>query len=86
MFNLPPGAALWRSLGTDNLWTPEAHLLAATVDLLAGANWQRGDGKGPRPKPVERPSDTAEREASAERHAARAAAFLARQKDFGGAS
>lgn len=32
--------------------TAEARLLSLTVDTLAGANWQRGGGKGPRPKPL----------------------------------
>lgn len=30
-------------------------LLALIADLLAGANWQRGGGKGQRPKPIPRP-------------------------------
>lgn len=34
------------------------HLLAAVVDLLAGANWQRGGGKGRKPKPVKRPGES----------------------------
>ena len=36
-------------------WTADTHLLAAVLDALAGANWQRGGGKGGRPKPVRRP-------------------------------
>lgn len=32
--------------------TPESQLLSTAVDTLAGANWQRGGGKGPRPVPL----------------------------------
>jgi hypothetical protein len=31
------------------------HLLATAIDVLAAANWQRGGGKSPRPKPLQRP-------------------------------
>lgn len=40
------------------MWTDHEYLLAGILDLLAGANWQRGGGKGSRPKPVKRPGDT----------------------------
>lgn len=36
-------------------WDVGDWLLANVVDLLAAANWQRGGGKGARPKPVQRP-------------------------------
>lgn len=36
-------------------WNPQAWLLAQAVDQLAGGNWQRGGGKGARPKPTPRP-------------------------------
>lgn len=36
-------------------WDANTHLLAYLGDLLAGANWQRGGGKGSRPKPLKRP-------------------------------
>lgn len=36
-------------------WDANTYLLAHLGDLLAGANWQRGGGKGRRPKPVQRP-------------------------------
>lgn len=42
-------------LGTDYEWTLETQLLAGVHDRLAEANWQRGNGKGPRPKPIPRP-------------------------------
>lgn len=41
-------------------WSAQEHLLAAAVDALRGANWQR-TGKGPRPKPVPRPGEQARR-------------------------
>lgn len=36
-------------------WTADTHLLARIADLLASGNWQRGGGKGPRPKPIKMP-------------------------------
>jgi hypothetical protein len=36
-------------------WGLVEHLLAAAVDALHGANWQRGGGKRSRPKPWPRP-------------------------------
>jgi hypothetical protein len=36
-------------------WTLHAHLLAAIYDVLTVANYQRTDGKGPKPKPLVRP-------------------------------
>lgn len=36
-------------------WSLTNMLLAQAVDALNGANWQRGGGKGERPKPVQRP-------------------------------
>lgn len=46
-------------------WSPELHILVTAVDLLAGANWQRGGGKGNRPKPIPRPG---EKKASTDTH------------------
>lgn len=37
------------------VWSRTDQLLAAIVDVLNGANWQRGGGKGPKPKPLPRP-------------------------------
>jgi hypothetical protein len=52
---LPRESALWRSMHGDRAdWDLQSHLLADIVDLLAAANWQRGGGKGTRPKPVKR--------------------------------
>lgn len=41
--------------GDAVLWRVTDHLLAAVLDALHGANWQRGGGKGQRPKPIKRP-------------------------------
>jgi hypothetical protein len=37
----------------------DTHLLAAVAHLLAGGNWQRGGGKGARPKPIKLPDGRA---------------------------
>jgi hypothetical protein len=41
--------------GETARWGPTEHLLASTLEALRGANWQRGGGKGSKPKPVQRP-------------------------------
>lgn len=41
--------------GAAVLWTVTDHLIAVAVDALHNANWQRGGGKGLRPKPIPRP-------------------------------
>lgn len=55
--HLPRDSALNRSRFGDSVidWTTETELLAAAVDRLAAANYQRGGGKGSKPKPVKRP-------------------------------
>lgn len=51
-----PGSAFLRSLGGEAAeWTLTDHLLAVTIDVLNAANWQRGGGKGKRPRPIPRP-------------------------------
>lgn len=53
---LPRTSATVRAtLGDAAEWSTTDHLLALVADLLAAANWQRGGGKGKRPKPIERP-------------------------------
>lgn len=55
--NLPPSSRLARLQHGDSVrWSDNEHLLAGIFDLLAGANWQRGNGKGSRPKPIKRPA------------------------------
>lgn len=42
--------------GEDHVWGITEQLLAAAVDALNGANWQRGGGKQrDKPKPIPRP-------------------------------
>jgi hypothetical protein len=54
--NLPPTSATHLALTEGKSgWGTTDHLLAAVVDLLNAGNWQRGGGKGRRPKPVGRP-------------------------------
>jgi len=55
-------SAFWNRMDPDGhrLWTPDTYLLAAAVDVLQVANWQRSeDGQKGRnkPKPVQRPQD-----------------------------
>lgn len=59
---LPPQSATWASQnGGDSLWGLTEQLLAAAVDALNVANWQRsasGAAKGQQPKkpqPIPRP-------------------------------
>lgn len=58
--HLPREAATVRALvGESADWGVTEHLLAAAVDALHAANWQRSGRKGARrPKPVRRPGDT----------------------------
>lgn len=59
---LPPDSPLGLALhGEAARWSTADHLLATTVDLLAGANWQRGGGKRSKPKPIRRPDPRAEK-------------------------
>jgi hypothetical protein len=55
--HLPRGSALVRELeGEDSPWGLLEQLMAAAVDELRGANWQRGPAKPKdRPKPIPRP-------------------------------
>lgn len=40
---------------SGEVWSRTDQLLAAVFDALNAANWQRGGGKPPRPKPLPRP-------------------------------
>lgn len=53
--HLPPGAALWRVLDSPRQWGWVEHLLAAIEARSSQGNWQRGGGKGQRPKPMKPP-------------------------------
>ncbi|HEY5201190.1 MAG TPA: DUF5361 domain-containing protein [Acidothermaceae bacterium] len=79
---LPGDSALARAAHPDAAdWSLTNHLLAATVDVLQLANWQRSsDAKIPRPARIPRPGvpDGAKDKASDTERKARA--FLERQK------
>lgn len=48
-------------MNPDNVWGLPEQLLALVADLLAVANWQRGQGKkADAPKPIPRPGVTPE--------------------------
>lgn len=52
----PRQSALGRSfLGEAANWDVAEYLAAAILDGINSGNWQRGGGKGSRPKKVERP-------------------------------
>lgn len=80
---LPAGAQIWVSVGSDLAWTSQTHLTAAVLDALNGANWQRGDGKSKKPDPTPRPSELAERAAVTDRHIERARRFQQRNREEG---
>lgn len=50
-------------------WGTTDWLLAGVLDVLQGANWQRGGGKGQRPKPIPRPQSRPEIERKQREHA-----------------
>lgn len=50
---LPPEAALWRSVDSPRQWGWSDHLLAAAVLGIQSGNWQRGGGKGRKPKAID---------------------------------
>lgn len=50
-------------LGPQVDWTVTDYLLARVAHLLAGANWQRGGGKGAKPRPLKVPDGSQSRQA-----------------------
>jgi len=61
LFALPPESRFLRAATNGKTeWSATEHLLAAAVDTLQSANWQRGGGKGSRPKPIKRPGSEAQ--------------------------
>lgn len=60
--------------GDKALWGTKEELLAICADALIAANWQRGGGKGRRPKPINRPYDDEEKTTKAKAALARAEA------------
>lgn len=79
-FHLPHGSEVFRALGLDESWTTGEHLAALIADQLAAANWQRGGGKGTRPKPILRPSDMQARRDREERDRQRALRYRAKKR------
>lgn len=76
---LPPGSALAARLNPSMRWSNTEHLLAALVDLAANGNWQRGGGKGRKPKPIPRPGkSTGRRIGRTNRSPREVATYLAR--------
>lgn len=54
--NASRDSAFNRSVAGESAeWTLTDHLLALVWHQLALGNWQRSGGKGPRPKPIQRP-------------------------------
>lgn len=69
--------------GPQALWSASDYLLANIFDLLAGANWQRGGGKGRKPQPFPRPKSAVEMRRvrrQMERMARKHAGWTARRK------
>lgn len=78
--HLPRDSATIREiLGEQASWETGDFLLASVIDLLAGANWQRGGGKGARPDPVRRPKSAQQVKEAQERHAAHKARIEAKR-------
>lgn len=64
-------------MGVDTAWTVGEHLTATAVEQLAGANWQRGGGKGKQPAPIPRPEDARKEREKTARAVAKGAKFRA---------
>lgn len=77
---LPLESATVRSVRGAEPWGATEHLLATVAETLAWANWQRGGGKGPRPKHIRRPGapDAATHIGRTTRPAREVRAYLAR--------
>lgn len=80
MFNLPDGAQTWQHLGIDSAWTVSDFLTARVVDAVRDGNWQRGGGKGTRPKPIPAPSEAKKALERQERVMDKAREFRDRQR------
>ena len=58
--HLPPTAdcATYRARFPKSWWwQPDHDFLAAVLNAVQWSNWQRGGGKGDKPKPVKRPKE-----------------------------
>jgi hypothetical protein len=74
---LPEGAAIFASLGSDAEWTTEAHLLANLYD----AYLQSHSAEGKTPPKLPRPGDAARADASAAKLASEAQKWQDRQRE-----
>ena len=53
-----PGSAFYRKTHPQaGGWTPESDFLGAVLAAVQWGNWQRGGGKGDKPKQLKRPAD-----------------------------
>lgn len=80
---LPADSATVRAASGDAAaWTLSEHLLAGILDAELAALWQRGGGKGRRPRPIERPGTKARthRVGRTQRSGAEVRAYLDRFK------
>lgn len=81
--HLPHDSATRRELEADDAgWSLNEHLLALVVDAVRAGNWQRGGGKGAKPKPIPRPGHRprSHTHGHVERGPAEVAAYLDRFK------
>lgn len=80
---IPPGDPLWIAYGGPLAWSMEAHLIAAAIDQLRIANWQRTqDGQRGinRPEPLTPPPLARDRDRKSQALESQARAFLKRQR------
>lgn len=53
-----PDSALYRAQNPKSWWwTPEMDFLAAILNTGQWGNWQRGNGKGDKPRAIKRPKE-----------------------------
>lgn len=65
----PPDTAINREVyGAWGQWTVLHELLALAVDVLQIGNWQRGGGRGSRPRRLTRPRPPGERDPNTTRY------------------
>lgn len=82
--HLPTDSASVRAVDPERaLWGLGEQLLAGVADSVRGGNWQRGGGKGSKPRPIPRPgvgpTETVRRHGQRPRRPpAEVAAYLAR--------
>lgn len=63
--HMPFDSALYRERHPQSWWwTPELDFLGAVLTAIQWGNWQRGGGKGDKPKQVQRPVDKPRRVAA----------------------